>query len=382
MSRPSRETVLATFLLVLLVGVTFLTTLAESQEQAALPDLASFSNAPSGTRALRLWLEEEGFGIAEADGATFVVPANTSLVLVLEPQAPGITEDEWVILDEWVNAGGTLVALGEGFGAAFSFSHFEVEIDYTQPQDDLAFSAPFLGSPPFAPTGLRARATLRTEREDIVTLLAAGDSPLVVAFAHGAGTVVLGTVTYPLTNAGLKESTNPPFALNLAALAGRSGTIWFDEWHHGQRGDLALIGPAQWLRQTPAGHALIYAAAILFFGLVLSGRRFGRPVPLARPGQRRAPREHIVAVANLSRRAGHRQAVLQQYYLQIKRDLGRRFRVNPILSDDEYAYQLALVRPDLDTEALRHLLARLRSADISEAEMVALAREAATWLEK
>lgn len=381
-SRPLRETLLAAALLGLLLLVTILAAFAQSREEGSLPDLASFSNGPAGARALRLWLEEEGYLIRAENGAAFSVPEDATLAFVLEPQTPGITEDEWALLETWVGDGGTLAILGEGFGAAFSFSHFDVEIDYAQPEGDLIFTAPFLGSPPFSLAQARPRAALATERDDIVTLAAAGDSPLLIAFPQGNGLVILGTITYPLTNAGLKERDNPPFALNLATLAGEAGTIWFDEWHHGQRGTAALTGPGQWLRQTPAGHALLYSAAVLFLGILLAGRRFGRPLPLSRPGQRRAPLEHIVAVANLSRRAGHRRAVLEQYHLQLKRELGRRFRLNPTLPDEEYVSELARVRPDLATDDLRRLLARLRHPDVSEAEMVALAREAAAWLER
>jgi hypothetical protein len=382
MARPSRDTLLAAGLLLLLLAVTVLAALAESRQEAALPDLASFSHGPTGARALRLWLEEEGCQTDDSSEAIFAVPVEATVALILEPQLPGITDDEWLVLDDWVAAGGTLVLLGEGFGAALSFGHYEVAISYTTPQVEPVFAAPLLASPPFVPAALRPRATLQTERAGAVSLLAAGEEPLLLAFTEGDGLVILGTVTYPLTNAGLKEGDNPAFALNLATLAGDEGLIWFDEWHHGRRGQAALAGPDQWLRQTPAGRALLYSAAVIFLGIVLAGRRFGRPVPLERPGRRRAPLEHIIALANLSRRAGHRQAVLEQYYTDLKRQLGRRCRISPALPDEEYVAQLARFRPDLETEALGRLLARLRSPDVSEGEMVALARQAAAWLKR
>ncbi len=380
MARPSRETLLALGLLLLLVAVTVLAALAESRQQADLPDLATFSSQPEGARALRLWLEEEGYRLREMESSTFAVPPATDLALVLEPVPPGITEEEWAVLDEWVEEGGTLVLLGEGFGAAFAASHYELEIDYQQPAGEIAFAAPWLGSPPFTAAALRPRASLSGQREEYSTLLAGDDAPLLVAFPQGEGLVVFGTLAFPLSNAGLKMGDNPALALNIASLAGEGGAIWFDEWHHGMRGVAEGGGPGQWLRRTPAGRALLYSAAVLFGALVLSGRRFGRPVPLARPGRRRAPLEHIVAVANLSRRAGHRQAVLRQYHGQLKRELGRRYRLNPTLPDDEYVAELARFRPDLDTAALARLLGRLVAPDVSEGEMVTLAQQVAAWL--
>lgn len=381
MARPSRETLLALGLLLLLIAVTVLAALAESREQAHLPDLATFSSQPEGARALRLWLEEEGYDIREPESSTFEIPLATDLALVLEPDPPGIAEEEWAVLDEWVEDGGTLVFIGEGFGTAFSASHYELEIDYERPEGEITFAAPWLGSPPFSAGAVRPRASLSGPRDDHVTLVASGEKPLLLAFPRGEGLVVFGTLTYPLSNAGLKVGDNPALALNIASLAGEGGAIWFDEWHHGVRGSTeAGGGLGQWLRRTPAGRALLYSAAVLFVALVLSGRRFGRPVPLSRPGRRRAPLEHIVAVANLSRRAGHRQAVLRQYHGQLKRELGRRYRLNPTLPDDEYVAELARFRPDLDTAALARLLGRLQTADVSEGEMVTLAQQAAAWL--
>lgn len=381
MARPSRDTLLAAGLLLLLLVITTLAALAESRAEVALPDLASFSNGPTGARAFRLWLDEEGYRTVESSRAAFSVPERATLALILEPQLPGISDEEWAALDTWVEAGGTLALLGEGLGAALSFSHYDVEVSYAVPAEEPAFAAPLLASPPFAPGAVRPRAALLTGRADLVTLLAAGDEPLLVALPQGEGLVILGTVTYPLTNAGLKEGDNPYFALNLATLAGEGGLVWFDEWHHGRRGEAGLAGPDQWLRRTPAGRALLYSAAVVFLGIVLAGRRFGRPVPLRRPGQRRAPLEHIIALANLSRRAGHREAVLAHYHAELKRQLGQRYRISPALPDEEFVAELARIHPDLDTEALGRLLARLRSPGAAEGEMVALARQAAGWLQ-
>jgi hypothetical protein len=127
---------------------------------------------------------------------------------------------------------------------------------------------------------------------------------------------------------------------------------------------------------------LLYVAAIVFVALVLRGRRFGRPVPLPKDITRRAPLEYITAIANLGRRAGHRAAVLRQYHHWLKRGLGQRYRLNPTLPDDEYVTQLAQFNPNLDTTALRNLLARLRWGKVSESEMIQLAAETAKWLKE
>jgi len=223
-------------------------------------------------------------------------------------------------------------------------------------------------------------AYLRPQRSDFVTHLAAADGPVLVSWPQGAGRVVLSATAYPFTNLGLKQPGNPALVLNLVSLSAAHGRVYFDEWHHGRRSaPTELSGPEAWLRSTPAGRAILYVAAVVFLALVLGGRGFGRPLPLPRETTRRAPLEFISALAHLGRRAGHSQAVLGQYRQQLKRQLGRRYRLDPALTDDAYVERLARYDPRLDAPALRRLLARLAQPNVSERELVQLAGEAADW---
>ncbi len=105
-------------------------------------------------------------------------------------------------------------------------------------------------------------------------------------------------------------------------------------------------------------------------------------MPLPKELVRRASLEYITAIANLNRRAGHRLAVLGQYYHQVKRRLGQRYHLNPDLSDDEYLVQLATFNPNIDVDALGDLLSRMRQRRVSERDLVQLAAEVADWLEE
>ena len=90
--------------------------------------------------------------------------------------------------------------------------------------------------------------------------------------------------------------------------------------------------------------------------------------------------EHVTAVANLNRKAGHRADVLRQYRNWVKRQLGARYRLDPSLPDQEYVEQLAKYNPSLEKEKLFNLLQRLQQYEVSEAEMVKLAEEASKWI--
>lgn len=251
--------------------------------------------------------------------------------------------------------------------------------------EELPAAAPqtiLLDSPPLpAQVPAHPWRTLTSQRDDFITLLAAESQPVVVTFAQGEGRVIVSSAPFSFTNLGLKQAGNLELVANLTGQGGQPGLVWFDEWHHGLQQQASLVlGPEQWLRRTPAGRALLLVAAVTFFTLLLRGRRFGRPVPLARAQMRRAPLEHISAIANLSRRAGHRSSVLRDYRQRLKRNLGKRYRLDPTLPDDEYVHRLAEMNPSVDQVALRQLLARLQVGKASESEMIQLAAKVAAWL--
>ena len=383
MRRISPDAWLAGGLFISLLAITFLTAAGRISEEVA-PSLASYSAQPDGAKALRLWLAEMGYEVSDKTLAHFRPPEDTALIFILEPALP-ITPAEWQELDQWVEEGGTLVLVGDRSLALAMARHYDFSLHFSDsPPAGLAPQTPLWLSPPFTgPAEARARAYLQTRRDDFVTHLATAAGPVLVSFKQGAGQVILSSIPFPLTNAGLKETGNPALVLNMVAMAAPNGQLWFDEWHHGKQGSAAeIIGPGNWLRYTSAGRSLLYVALVIFVAIALQGRRFGRPVPLPENVARRRPLEYITAIANLSRRAGHRQAVLAAYKHRLKRGLGQRYRLDPTLPDDEYVTQLAHLNPDLDAEALKTLLIRLARPQINENELVTLAAEAATWLKE
>ncbi len=384
MIRLSRDFWLATGLFLLLAVITATTAAWQARREAEPPPLANFSSAPDGGRALRLWLEELDYVVTDEAAGRFEIPRQANLALILEPSYP-ILPGEWAAIDDWVEKGGILVLAGDGWPLGAAVRHYDFDLLYLGRESPaLKAQNPLLASPPLSsPAASRARAFFVTNRNDFLIHVAAGASPVLLSFQQGAGQVILSTTSFPFSNAGLKDGGNSALVLNVVSAAKRSGWVWFDEWHHGVRSGYGeLVGPGNWLRRTPAGRSLLFAAAVIFLGLVLQGRRFGRPIPLPHTRARRAPLEYVTAMANLARRAGHRSAVLAQYYQQLKRELGRRYRLDPALPDEAYVAQLALFNPSLDFEALRDLLTRLRQKQVSEHEMVQLAAKVAAWLEE
>ena len=397
MKKLSRDSWLAIGLLVVLASVTVLAGISQAKEQKRAPPLASFSSSPNGAKALWLWLDELGYSVSNEVDTEFRPSKDISVLLVLEPLIE-ISTAEWQTIDAWVEDGGTLVLVGDYWPTSRALRHYDFALGipsfhrtYSELEvTPLTAQTPLLASPPLTfPVRAKLQAHLsyhpedKTQVRDFVAHLTDNDGLVMVSFEEGDGRVILCTAPFVFSNAGLKEEGNPALVLNVVLATNREGVILFDEWHHGlQPKSSQVVGPADWLRYTPAGRSLLYVALVTFVALVLHGRHFGRPVPLPKEIARRAPLEYITAIANLKRQAGHRTAVMRYYHHQLKRKLGKRYRLDPTLPDDEYMARLAELNPVLDADALRSLLRRLRQDEVSESGMVQLATEVAEWLKE
>ncbi len=366
-------------LLALLVIIIFAAT--QQQAEQVYPKLSTISSAPDGALALKLWMQELHYPVDEQVLESFIPPDDATILFVLEPFF--VNGAELKSMDQWVEDGGTLIAIGEQYGMYSVIDHYDFSFEFLS-ENDAAFAAetPLLNSPALGDlTNAKARVALATERDDYVVLAAYKGKPVLVSFEQGKGHVVLGTIPDVFTNAGLKQAGNPVLVLNILALARTKGVVWFDEWHHGVQGSAQILGPEQFLRRTPLGHALLFALFAVFMTLFLQGRGFGRPVPLPQEIKRRGAWEHVTGIANLSRRAAHRSAVMLYYHGQIKRKLGQRYRLDPGMDDEQYVNTLAGYHLTFDKDELRNLLKRLKRRNVSETEMVQLAVESAKWID-
>ena len=380
MKKLSPDLKLGIGIILLLVVITTFAVLQRGTEET-YPTLSSTSPAPDGALALKLWVEQLQYDVNDEVLANFAPPDDSTIVFMLEPLFP--TEDELAAMDRWVEEGGTLIAIGEHYGMYSLIDHYKFYFNYLPNNEGApANETPLLDSP----SGLnlsntQVRIALGSERDDYVTLISYQTQPVLVSFEQGKGRVILGTVAQAFTNSGLKLPGNPELVLNVLALAKTKGTVWFDEWHHGEQSGAQVLGPSEFLRRTPVGRSLLFVTFVIFIALLLQGRGFGRPIPLPQEIKRRGALEHVTGIANLSRRAAHRSSVMMQYHNQLKRKLGQRYRLDPAMTDEEYVTTLAGYNPSIDKNELLNLLKRLRRTNLSETEMVHLAGEAAKWID-
>ena len=274
---------------------------------------------------------------------------------------------------DWVEAGGTLI-FAEDDSALFSpanalLDELDVETTVYSTTTTIVQAAPAqpaLGQPPFerAPIQTGRKLVLRTD--DYVNLIGTPDAVVVAGIKRGSGYIYVSSAVYPFTNAGLREPENAALALNMLRRVPAGGRIQFDEYHQG------FFTPPSTTRivfGSPWGWAAAYAVLALALYLVLSGRRFGRPVPLREEVARRSSAEYVESMADLFQRGGKRAYILGHYHAAFKRRLARPLGVNPQLPDEEFTRELARHR-ELNEGALLAMLARLRAERADEATLV------------
>ena len=379
-----RDVLFVLALLALVVGLGVANGVRQARQTTAAPLRRDSTNA-DGANALKLWLEALEFEVSTAQLGRFELPEDVGIVLMLQPSQQ-VSARELTHLETWVEEGGVLLVVGNNAQASmvtgyFEFSqtfYFGAETQFVKPatlavQRGVAWDSAEIDPP----------ATFTTERTDFVTHLAIEQEPVIVSFQQGKGTIILSTLWEPFSNSGIQREGNAELVINLLSMTTFDGAIWFDEWHHGDRAPIIaneISGPGAWVRRTRVGQALLLTIALGYVLTIWRGRRFGRPIPLPDTNVRRAPLEYITAIANMNRRAGNRQAIVDAYRLRLKRDLGARHRIDPALPDTDYLNLLHAARPELDINAVRDLLRRLNATSISESELVTLATDVTAFL--
>lgn len=339
----------------------------------------SHASGDGGALALFRWIDALGYDVGRVEYAEFAPDPDADMLIVLGP-TERYTREEAAAVAGWVAAGGTLLVAEERAGpfgmSANLLDAFDLEVirpdgAVAQP-DSVPVLQPALGAPLAITLEAATGAALSSQRADIVRLAGDEERPVLVGVQHGEGYVFASSAVHPFTNAGIGQADNAAMMLNLLRRVPPAGRVVFDEFHHGFQGEASL---RTLLLGTPWGWATLYAAAVGAAYLALTGRRFGRPVPLAAETDRRSSAEYLESLAGLLRRAGKADYLQGHFRSAFKRRLARAYGLNPDLDDAAYLEALADVSP-AQARAAAGVLAQLAQAGADEQAILRAVAEA------
>jgi hypothetical protein len=330
------------------------------------------SSEEDGALALYNWARALGYDARRLEYRAFALDEQDAALVILNPRERIDRAQSRAMLD-WVERGGTLIFAEDG-SAFFSpandlLDELDVETTVystTATIESAAPAQPALDQPPFAQAPVQTGRKLVLRTDDYANLLGAPDAVVVAGIKRGSGYIYLSAAAYPFTNAGLRDPENAALALNMLRRVPAGGRIQFDEYH---QGFFTPPSTTKIVFGSPWGWAAAYGMLALALYLILSGRRFGRPVPLREEIERRSSAEYVESMADLFQRGGKRAYILGHYHAAFKRRLAKPLGVNPQLPDEEFTRELARQR-ELDEAALLAMLARLRAERADETALV------------
>jgi hypothetical protein len=287
-----------------------------SQEPGGDSPLPSASNrGPRGLAVLATWLRGAGVEVVERHERLDVVPPGVRTVVLAEPAAEELREDEVAALRAFVVGGGTLIYLVPRSGPQPALQQWLPVSAGIIPPLVTEAGVEDVGGTTVAATLqgglLRGVRTLRLSADRTLAVLR--DDALAVTthdavwwVADGAGEVWLSAGADLAENARLELADNARFWANLGA----RGPVLFSEYHQ-RRADKALPR-----NLVVSGLQLAFLAALFLWA---RGARLGPPRD--EPGtQPRSAQEHVQAMAALLQNAG----VEAELAVALKADFRRR----------------------------------------------------------
>ncbi|MBP1468172.1 DUF4350 domain-containing protein [Candidatus Chloroploca sp. M-50] len=333
---------------------------------------SSRSSEAGGTLALYRWLGSLGYRVERLEYRAFEVDPRVDLLVVFNPRER-YSRDDAAAVAAWVEAGGTLLIVEPRSGlnapAASLLEAFDLKVE-PLPAEGAFGRAPILqpalGAPAATQLNVQTRSMITSERTDLAPLAGSNATPVMIGVQHGEGYIFAITSAQPFSNRGLRERDHAAVVVNMLRRIPPGGTVVFDEIHHG-----FLVEPSMrtLLLGTPWGWATLYLGGIVAGYLVLTGRRFGQPIPLRAEADRRSSAEYLASMAGLLRRAGKREYLRDHYRATLRRHLTHSYGLSPDCDDATLLATIKAVHPAL-AENVRDLLNRLNDPATDEASLL------------
>jgi hypothetical protein len=173
---------------------------------------------------------------------------------------------------------------------------------------------------------------------------------LLADYPHGEGRITILSDPFIVANSGLSRADNLQLAINVLASGG--GLIAFDEYHQGH--GITKNEMLAYFEGTPVLATVGQVTLIVLLVLWTKGRRFARPLPLARV-DRRSSLEFVASMAELQQRARAFDLAIENIYTRTRRVLVRYAGVEHNSTRAEIAARVA-ARSSIDRQQLESLM--------------------------
>ena len=319
-----------------------------SAAPATAPAGSVYDDGAGGGAALRRYLEAMGARTTTLQGDRFAPDAAAASVLFILGATETITPTDAQKVKQFVSDGGTAVlATDAGLSERALLEAFGMSINgFAQPGTHRLASAAFADPPARAIAVDRAGSLSLGPKA--LALATDGRTSIAAAVREGRGIFYVVASLSPFVAAGLGQADNARVALAFAhdAIVG-SGSVAFDEYHHGSHSsaDMLVLMQSTW-----PGRALVFAVAVGFLYLVLSGRRLGPPVPLD-PRPARSSLEYIRGFAGLVRRSGRGEIARRRLRRDLRGGLARALGLDPGMAFERILATLAATDRERAAEA-------------------------------
>jgi hypothetical protein len=363
--RPGRWLALVLGLFAILLGTLVL--LPPSQQR--LPPLTVYSAAPSGAKALKLWLEALDYRVATLESEPYRLDATTDLLVVLAPTRR-FGRPDLDAVEQWVRTGGTLVVATDGLLAEPLLARFGLRLRALPRELPFAETQGSLVGRPVQQVRVRTSEALVFPSGQGETFLTAGEQVIGIAVPFGAGRVFALSAPLIFSNQALGSEGNARLVLALLD-SSKPSSIAFDEFHHGlstaeARSLLSVLVDHAW------GQAALLASGIVFSYLLLRGRRFGRARQVS-VSRGRSLAEYVSSLASLYRAAGKREFIADHFQRRLRQELARSLGLPGSASDDQILARGRMLGREVEPPL--QLLGRLRDRPAAEPELVQLVRQ-------
>ena len=395
----------------------------KKEDSEFYPNRSTYNAGATGTRALYDLLSESGYKVMrwrEASDRLLGVSGQKvqTFVIVGRPRVP-VEEEEAKSLLLWVERGGRLVIIdrrpdddllprsGE-WQVTTELLDFPFAVDPARPEQmtegvkpvnpaqptlltrevESVLPSRFAAPIEFFPVSKEAKKSPPAElRPGVITIvvtdssgvspapvvhLATSKGPLLIDYPHGKGRIVFLSDPFMVANGGIALKDNLQLAINL--LVTSDGLIAFDEFHQGRGATHnAFVG---YFEGTPVLAICGQIVLLILLMLWTRGRRFARPLPLARI-DRRSSLEFVASMAELQQRARAFDLAIENIYSRTRRVLARYAGVDHNSSRREIAERVAarstIKAHQLDT-LMRQAEEAINGGGISERQSVQLVK--------